>query len=107
MTNEITKNLQCIVLRNGVEIWIEEDRIVSFKQMLLTLKENKLVSIDGEFINTADIVGILDAKTVEDSTRRKNGQWKDKNGNWQDKGTRSCPKCGNILPWGKTCGFCS
>ena len=97
----------CIVIRNGVEVWSEEDKVKSLQCLLAEDKGSRFIGLSGETINTADITGIFTAQTMEDITRRKNGQWKDKNGRWQDKGTRSCPKCGNILPWGKVCGYCN
>jgi len=106
MTNEITKNLMCISMRNGIEIWLEEDRIKDLKSSLLMGKESKFVMIDNEMINTADIVGIFDAVTMQDVTRRKNGQWKDTKGGWHNKGEQVC-KCGNVVPFGMRCGYCS
>ena len=103
---EITKKLMCIILRNGIEIWGEEDKIKNLQVILKNTKESKFIELGEETINTADITGIFLAQTMENITRRKNGQWQDKNGQWQDKGTRACPRCGNVLPWGKQCGIC-
>jgi len=107
MTTEISKELMCIVLRENIEIWIEKEKAENLISALEQKKEKGFISIEGQFINVADVVGIFKASVMDDTIRRRNGQWKDKKGNWQDKGTRSCPKCGNILPWGKTCGYCS
>ena len=96
----------CIVLRNGIEVWIEEDMVKNLQRILGSDKGSKFIEISGETINTADITGIFSAQAMEDIVRRKNGQWKDKNGVWQSKGTFEC-KCGNIIPWGKTCGICA
>jgi len=83
--NELTKNLMCILMRGGVEIWTEERRIETLKETLPRLKEHKFIGIDDELINTADIIGIFSAQTMEDKTRRKNGMWKCKWGHWHNK----------------------
>lgn len=85
---QLTKNLYCIAMRNGVEIWLEEDRIQKLQQTLSTIEKNKFVLIDNETINTADLIGIFKANTMEDVRKRKNGQWKCKGLNWHDRGER-------------------
>lgn len=102
----ITKDLMCICLRNRAEIWVEKERIETLIDNLMVLSENKFIKINNEIINTADIIGILTAQTMEEITRRKNGQWKDKEGNWRNKGDTICPGCGNVLLKGKICGYC-
>ena len=69
-------------------------------------KESKFIELDGEVLNTADIVGIFSPQTVENMIRRKNGQWQGKDGKWYNRGDRVCGKCGNIIPFGKSCGYC-
>ena len=102
MTTEISKNLVCILMRSGIEIWVEQDKVENIIELM---QEKSVFRVGGQVINTADISGIFDAKTMEDNTRRKNGQWKDGFGNWRDKGDRVC-KCGTVIPLGKTCGKC-
>jgi len=103
--NELAKSLYCVELRNGIQLWLEEEKADKIRHILLTT-ENKFIQYEEQTINVADIVGVFRASTMEEATRRKNGQWKDKKGNWQEKGARPCPKCGTILPFGKTCGRC-
>ncbi len=85
--NEITKVLKCILVRGGIEIWVEEERI---EKVLESVKGKKMMRIDDNIINTADIVGIFDADTMADKTRRSNGQWKDENGSWRNRGEWLC-----------------
>lgn len=85
MKNEISKDLMCILMRNGIEIWLESDLIKSVENVLLSSKDSKFLTIEDQIINTADITGVFNAKTMEDLTRRKNGQWKDEQG-WHDRG---------------------
>jgi hypothetical protein len=100
---ELSKELRIISIRNGVEISVERERI---ETLLPNIEKNRFFEISGEIISTKDIVGIFTPQAMEDVIRRKNGQWKDKNGIWRDKGTRLCPVCGNVLPFGKQCGNC-
>lgn len=83
MTNEISKRLMCILMRSGVELWKEEDRIKD-----LNFEGVKFINIDGEKINTADISGIFSATTMEETNRRKNGEWKCKYNNWHNRNER-------------------
>ena len=107
MTQEFIKKLVCILTRDGIELWVEKERTNSLRETLRLTTGSKFVDIDGEIVNTSDIVGIFSARVMEDTTRRKNGQWKDKQGNWHDKGTRVCPNHPNvILQFGKACGYC-
>lgn len=90
MEKSLTKNLMAIVMRNGIEIWAEEEKIRNLQRILTIGKESKFIEIDGETINTADIIGIFLPKTMEELVRRKNGQWKCSWGNWHEKGERNC-----------------
>ncbi len=105
---QLSKKLMCIVVRGGIEIWLEKDRIKKLSAELLSLKENRLIEIEGEgeMVNTADMVGIFTPQTMEDSIRRKNGQWKDRNGKWHNRGDRVCHNCSNVVPFGMKCGNC-
>jgi hypothetical protein len=106
MTKELSINMHCVLLREGIEIWINEKKAEKLKDVLLILDENKFVDINNSLINTFSIVGVFTAEEMEDRTRRKNGQWKDNKGNWHDKGEKVC-KCGNVIPYGKQCGYCA
>jgi hypothetical protein len=73
-------------MRNGVEIWKEEERI---NELIKALQVGKVgyVTIDGEVINSVDIVGIFSPETMADYTNRKNGMWKCKFGKWHNRGS--------------------
>ena len=106
--NEISKNLQCVAMRNGVEIWIEQGRVENFKKTLQQMRQSTFVELpEGQVVNTADIVGIFQAQDMEEARRKSWGQWKDKTGNWHDKGERVCPRHpDNTLQGFQTCGLC-
>lgn len=82
--SNLTKNLMCISMRNGINLWLEEDRIKNVKEFLKTAKG--FIEIDNEMINSVDIIGIFSARTMEEQIRIKNGEWKCKFGNWHKKG---------------------
>jgi len=85
---EISKNLKCLALRNGIEIWKESDRLTDLSRKLLGGQKIGFVQIDDELFNSADVVGIFSANTMQNMTRRKNGQWECQYGNWHDKGQK-------------------
>jgi hypothetical protein len=85
MNQEITKPQKCIVMRNGAEIWINEDKVNQIEEILGNLKESKFIFLDGRTFNTADITNILLPEDMTDITRRKNGMWKCKYGHWHEK----------------------
>ena len=93
MTNEVSRSLMCVQMRSGVEIWLEEDKASSLQDALQKITTSKFVMTpDGrQTINTADIVGVFLASTMEDTTRRRQGEWKCGFGSWhQKKGECSC-----------------
>jgi hypothetical protein len=83
--NELSKNLLCIQIRSGVEIWQEQDKIKKLQEALSVIKQSTFIHFGDMTINSADVVGIFDAKTMEDSTNRKNGMWKCVSGEWHGK----------------------
>jgi hypothetical protein len=83
--NDVSINLCCIVIRNGVEIWLEHDRASNFIDHLEKQTNHRFIRLGNELINSADIVGIFTAPTMEEVTRRKNGQWKCKKGIWHER----------------------
>ena len=89
-SNKLSVNSMCISIRNGAEIWIEEDRAGNLITLLEQKKDKGFLSVDGQFVNVADIVGIFSAETMEQATHRKNGQWKDEEGIWRNKGEWKC-----------------
>lgn len=103
MKKEISKNLQVVCIRNGVEISIEQDRA---KLLIEEMEKRRFIKINEKIINTADIVGIFSASDIEDVIKRKNGEFKYK-GKWYPRGTKVCHKCGEVLPYGYTCGICT
>ena len=86
--NEVSKKLKCVVMRNGVEIWKEEDRLANLTTMLTGSQKVGFIKVDNETINSVDIVGIFSPETMDEMTRRKNGQWKCNANVWHNKGEK-------------------
>lgn len=82
---QLSKALMCIQMRSGVEMWLEAEKAEKLQDALQNITSSKFVRHDGQTINTADIVGVFTAATMEELTRRKNGQWKCDKGAWHDK----------------------
>ena len=82
---EISKSLKCLLLKNGIEIWKESERLEALKNSLLNLQNHFFVVIDEDEINTAEIAGIFSAKTMAEYTKRKNGEFKCVYGKWHGK----------------------
>lgn len=93
MINEITLKQKCVVMRNGVEIWCDEEKADRFGADCVAGMKG-VVKFEGRFINTADFVGIFYPADMNDLVRRKNKQWKCKSNNWHDMGEKC--KCLSI-----------
>jgi len=82
---EISKNLMCICLRNGIEIWVEKEKAQRLIDLLGTTK-TKFVEIGNEIINSVDVLGVFNAATMADLKMRKQGKWQCKWGTWHYNG---------------------
>jgi len=80
--NELSKNLMCVQMRSGVEIWLEAEKAETLQKALQGITQSKFVMHEGQTINTADIVGVFFADTMSDHTRRKNGEYQCPKGTW-------------------------
>lgn len=72
----------CILIRGGMEIWVEAEKLETLKAMI---KAKELIQIGKNVINPVDISGIFEAKEMEDRNRRKNGQYQCQYGFWHEK----------------------
>lgn len=85
---QITKQLKCVVLNGNIEKWLEAEKAEIIAQAVKN--GDKFVEISGELINTFSIVGIFNAHTMSERTRRKNGEWQCEHGMWWGRGDKSC-----------------
>lgn len=86
--NELSKNLQCIVLNGNIERWLESEKADMVRMALK--RGDKFVEIGGEIMNTFSIVGVFNAATMEERIRRRNGEWQCEHGKWWEKGDKKC-----------------
>lgn len=108
MTNEVSVQLMCIVMRNGVHIWAENDRVKKLMAVLSSPNAPQFIEYDGRFINKSDLTGVYSAEDMEDMTRRKNGGWMCKWGFWHSKNTE-CNNhwdIANLTPRDHRCKIC-
>lgn len=83
--NEVSKSLVCVVVRGGIEIWLEDDKATQLKTALESQSCPQFLRFNGQFLNKSDITGIFDALMMEEKTRIKNGQWKCAGGSWHER----------------------
>ena len=96
MPNELSKNLYCVQMRSGVEVWVEGEDTKKLQGLLEKLMGKHIfINFLDQTFNTADVVGIFSAATMEDNTRRKNGQWKCYAGEWHDRQERC--ECDDVV----------
>lgn len=103
MNQALTKNIRCVVLYNGLEFWIENDRLNNLIQILESGAQ-KFLKIDDEIINTSQIVGIFSAQMMKERSRIKNGEWRCRFKNWH--GKRENCECVNPEQEKKAKEFC-
>ena len=87
MTQELSVNLYCVCMRNGVKIWVEKSKAEELQSVLQRIDGNKFILFENQTMNSADIVGVFSAETMEDLVHEKNGEWKCDKGNWHKKFT--------------------
>ena len=88
MMTALSKSLMCVQMRSGVEIWVEGERAMRLQNILEGIRETKFIRFENQTFNTADIVGVFEASTMSDLTRRRNGEWRCGQGHWHQKGER-------------------
>ena len=104
MRTQLSHNLVCVQMRSGVEIWLEADKAETLQEALQNISQSKFIRHEGQTINTADIVGVFNASTMAEHTRRKNGEWQCSQAVWHKRNEKcactrqvACNWC-NSLP---------
>jgi len=77
---------KCILIRGDVELWVAEERAKALTDALEANKLPKFVDIDGQLVNSFEILGVFTPEAMEERMRRKNGQWRCLKGKWHDRG---------------------
>ena len=93
MTNNsstsITNPQKCLLIRTGIEIWIDEDRSQQLENVL-TNNTKTVIKFEGRIINSVDIVGIFLPEDLDIYKRQKRGEWQCKKGNWHTRNEHEC-----------------
>jgi len=58
MEKSLSKNLMCVLLRGGVEIWVEQEKI---EPLTKAIEKKEIIRIGNNIINSVDITGIFEA----------------------------------------------
>lgn len=88
--NEVAKLQHCILLRGGLEVWVDDEKV---EMVVGLLESQKFIRLDGVLFNTSEVVGIYPPDRMEDYKRHKQGQWKCQKGTWHDRGEKcTCRK---------------
>jgi len=95
---ELMKAQSCIILRNGMQIWIDTDKTDILQDKLQTITGSKFIKVENKTINSADITGIFPAADLDEFIRIKRGEWKCKKGQWHAKGEQ-CAGHHNIVEY--------
>lgn len=92
MTTELANQQKCIVLRNGLEVWVDATLATQIETDWISGALKGPLRVAGRVINTADISAICLPQDMFDLGHRKNGQWKCRAGRWHDRGEKcNCP----------------
>ena len=79
--NELIKLQKYIMLRNGIEIQIDEEMAINIETDLCQNTTLQFIKVAGELLNVRTIDGIFSAKTIAAARRRKQGLPEDKKEN--------------------------
>lgn len=84
MSNELAKKQMCLVMRNGIEVWLDEEKAKNVGAQLQSGAKGMML-VEGRYINSVDLIGIFPARDMDEQVRRRNGQWKCSKGTWHDR----------------------
>ena len=94
--NQLSLQTYIVVCRQMGTYHIDKQRASSLQALLDGPNRPKSIEIDGAFISTSDIVGIVTAEKYDEIQRERKGQWKCQYGVWHLR-DEQC-RCG----WGKS-----
>lgn len=87
-TKQIATKQVCVLLKNGIQLWLDEKPAQSFVKDWQSLREHKVMVIQGEAFSSSEIAGVFSPEKMDEYTRRKNNQWKCTHSNWHDRGEK-------------------
>lgn len=86
MSKEISKNLKVLVMRNGIEVVIEGDKLKKIEEILQNIDKHVFIGLEDRTINTADLTGVYLPQDLIEIRLKKQGYWKCEYGIWHPKG---------------------
>lgn len=72
--NDLTTKTKCLLTKQGIEIWIDDDQAGKLSKILNT-SENKIIEVEGQVISVWSIEGIFDGEYIYNQKKIKMGQW--------------------------------
>lgn len=81
---QLAKQELCVLVRGGLELWINADRVEQLEKALAD-STKRFIKINGQLVNPFEVLGVFTPEAMEDRQRRKNGQWKCLKGTWHEK----------------------
>ena len=69
-------------MRGGIEIWVDVEKVDMIK---MGMEQKRIFKIGNSIVNGVDIMGVFEAKTMEERNHRKNGDWQCQHGFWHEK----------------------
>ena len=85
METSLARPQKCVVIRGGFEIWVDTEKADRLQNTLQNLTSHLFITWGDDQFNTADVTGIFSPETMDERTRRKNGQWQCQAGYWHDR----------------------
>ncbi|MCK9597070.1 hypothetical protein M0R19_07850 [Candidatus Pacearchaeota archaeon] len=74
MNKLLTNKTKCLLTKQGIEIWIDDNQAEKLSQ-LMNMNDIKIIEIEGETISVYSIEGIFNADKIYEQRKRKTGQW--------------------------------
>lgn len=92
MSKEITKQQNCVLIRGGIELWIDTERVIELEKALQD-STKRFLKINGQLINSFEIIGLFTPESIAERHRLQTGEWKCQKGRWHEKKHRcDCSK---------------
>lgn len=85
MDTSLARPQKCVIIRGGFEIWVDVEKANRLQDTLQNLTSHLFITWGDDQFNTADVTGIFSPATMDERTRRKNGQWQCQAGEWHDR----------------------
>lgn len=83
---ELAKKQKAIMIRGGIEIWLDEEKADFISEILIKSNERFIrIKELNTIINAADVVGIFTPEMMDERTKRQNGEWQCRQRNWHER----------------------